>query len=157
MAESSTVQGKTISDSLSGIKKQIQSATDFTEKSQNQFNQIVSMVEDVQNQEAVIRNAMTEHEAGSSQILEATSHINNITNDVRDNFGIIKTSSAEIVKETENLDKEMIAMSKNINAIMGDLEDLGSELHGIDTIGRADEEVLERVEVKLNEWRKYAV
>ena len=157
LAESSAVQGKTINESLSGIKKQIQSATDFTEKSQTQFNQIVSMVEIVQNQETVIRNAMTEHEAGSGQILEATSHINNITSSIRSNFGTIKTSSASIVKETENLDKEMIQMSKNINTIMGDLEDMNNDLHNVDAIVKTDDETAEHIKNELDEWRKYAV
>ena len=157
LAENSGTQGKTINKSLSGIKKQIQSATDFTEKSQTQFNQIVGMIEDVRNQEIVIRNAMTEHEAGSSQILEAASHINSITSDVRSDFGVIKTSSEAIVEETEKLDKEMAAMSKDINIIMGNLEDMNNELRRINSIDKTDEKAIERIEVKLNEWRKHAV
>ena len=157
LAENSTAQGKTINKSLSGLKKQIQSATDFTEKSQNQFNQIVSMAEDVQNQETVIRNAMTEHEAGSSQILGAAGNIKSVTGDIRGSFGVIKTSSSSIVKETENLDKEMSGMSRDINTIMGDLEDLSSELRCINSIGRTCEDALRRIEAKLNEWNKHAV
>ena len=157
LAENSAVQGKTINKSLSGLKKQIQSMTDFTEKSQAQFNQIVSMVEEVRNQDAVIRNAMTEHEAGSTQILEATSNINTITGDIRNSFGVIKTSSAAIVKGTENLDKEMTGMNKGINTIMGSLEDLNGELLSIDTTGEADEKLIKSIEAKLNEWRQYAV
>ena len=157
LAENSTIQGATINKSLSGIKKQIQSATDFTEKSQIQFNQIVNMVEDVKNQEAVIRNAMTEHEAGNAQVLDATSHIHTITNDIRNSFGDIKTSSVAIVKETENLDNEMNMMSNDINTIMGDLEDFDGKLRDIYKIGKIDEELLERIQAKLNEWREYAV
>ena len=157
LAENSAVQGKTINKSLSGLKKQIQSATDFTEKSQMQFNQIVSMVEDVQNQEAMIRNAMTEHEAGSTQILEATSHINTITNDIRSSFGIIKTSQAEIVKETQNLDREMTGINKGINSIMGDLEDMNNGLREGDTICKPGTKIIESIETKFNKWRNYAV
>jgi len=157
LAENSAVQGKTINKSLSDLKKQIQSATDFTEKSQKQFNQIVSMAEDVQNQEAVIRNAMTEHESGSGQILEATNHINGITGDIRSNFGIIKTSGTAIVNETENLDNEMAKMSGEINALMGELEDLNTGLHGINAIGISDKELVKNIETELNEWRKYAI
>ena len=162
LAENSTVQGKTISKSLSGLKKQIQIATDFTEKSQTQFNQIVGMVEDVRNQEAMILNAMTEHEAGNSQILEASGHINTITNEIRSSFGAIKSSSATIVKETEDLDKEMAEMSIDINTLMGEWEDLNSWLFSIDAIGKTYDEAVKRIEVKLKEAKskersKYAV
>jgi len=157
LAESSAVQVKTISKSLSGLKNQIQSATDFTQKSQMQFNQIVSMAEDVQNQETVIRNAMTEHEAGNIQILEATSHINAITNEIRSSFGDIKASSTVIVKDTEILNKEMAEINKNINTIMDDVEDLNNGLHVFDATGETDKELFEHMEVKLKEWRDHAV
>ncbi|MCL2126921.1 MAG: methyl-accepting chemotaxis protein [Treponema sp.] len=157
LAESSAVQVKTISKSLSGLKNQIQSATDFTQKSQTQFDQIVSMAEDVQNQETMIRNAMTEHETGNLQILEATSHINTITNEIRSSFGEIKASSTAIVKETENLNKEMAGINKNINTIMDNAEDLNNGLHVFDTAGETGKDLVEHIEVKLKEWRDYAV
>ena len=157
LAENSATQVKTINKSLSGLKKQIQNATDFTEKSQKQFNQIVSMAEEVQSQESVIRNAMTEHESGSSQILEATGHINAITGDIRSNFSIIKTSSTSIVKETENLENEMSGMSKEINTIMGDMEDVNDDFNTINTIGKSDKELVEKIKEKISKWRGHAV
>ena len=157
LAENSAVQGKTINKSLSGLKNQIQNATNFIEKSQTQFNQIVGMVEEVRNQETVIQNAMAEHEAGNNQVLEATSHINAITHDIRDSFNEIKVSSTSIVRETETLDKEMAVMNKCINAIMGSLEDLSSDLHCTDAAGYADEKLSGNIADKLEDWRKYAI
>jgi len=151
LAENSAVQAKTIKKSLSDLNSLIQKATDFTEKSQAQFNQIVEKVEEVRNQEVVIRNAMTEQETGSGQILEATSHINAVTVDIRDSVGVIKVSSASIVKEAEILNKEMAEMSKEINSIMGDVEDMGHTLHRVDRNERNDEEVLKRMEEKVAE------
>ena len=157
LAENSAVQVKTISKSLSGLKTEIQKATDFTQKSQMQFDEIVSMAEDVQNQETVIRNAMTEHEAGNIQILEATSHINTITNEIRSSFGDIKASSGVIVKETENLNKEMNGINKNINTIMDNVEDLNNGLRIIDTMEETDKKPVERIKNNLKKWRDYAV
>jgi len=157
LAENSSVQGKTISKSLSGFKAQIQNATEITEKSQAQFNQIVAMVEDVRNQDAVIRDAMTRQEAGSGQILEAASRLNTITNDVRGSFELIKTSSASIVKEAGSLDRETAEMSREINNIMGDIEDLNNDLNRINTGGKTDKETIRRIEAKLTEWRNNAI
>jgi len=157
LAENSAVQVKMISKSLSGFKKQIQSATDFTRKSQTQFNQIVNMAEDVKNQEDIIRNAMSEHKAGNVQILEATGHINTITNEIRSSFGYIKTSSGKIVKETEILNKEMAGINMNINAIMGNVEDLNKGLDINDTTGETGKGLTDSIELKLKNWRNYAV
>jgi methyl-accepting chemotaxis protein len=157
LAENSAVQGKTINKSLSGLKTQIQNATEFIEKSQAQFNQIVDRVEDVRNQEVVIRNAMTEQEAGGGQILDAAAHINTITNDVRVSFETIKTSSASIVKEAENLDKEMAEMSRDINKIMGDIEDIQNGFSHIPVDRDRDDKAAQRINDKITEWRNYAV
>ena len=157
LAENSAVQVKTISKSLSGFKKLIQSAADFTQKSQMQFNQIVKMAEDVKNQETVIWNAMTEHETGNLQILEATGNINTVTNDIRDSFGDIKISSAGIAKETENLNKEITGINTNINTIMDYVEDLYNSFRTIVTIGETDKELVERIEGKLKDRGNYAV
>ena len=157
LAESSAIQVKTISKSLSGLKKLIQSATDFTQKSQTQFDQIVKMAEEVQNQETVILNAMTEHETGNLQVLEATANINAVTNEIRNSFGDIKTSSAAISRETENLNKEMTGINTNINTIMDNVEDLSSGLRGIITISETNKKLAESIEVKMKEGRTYAV
>ncbi|MDR2536917.1 MAG: methyl-accepting chemotaxis protein [Treponema sp.] len=157
LAENSAVQGKTINKSLSGLKTQIQNAIEFIEKSQAQFNQIVNKVEDVRDQEIVIRNAMTEQEAGSGQVLDATNHINTITNDVRASFKEIKTSSASIVKEAESLDKEMAEMSKDINRIMGDIEDIHNDFSRIHIDQDSNKEAVQRIHDKITEWRNYAV
>jgi methyl-accepting chemotaxis protein len=157
LAENSAVQGKTVNKSLSGLKTEIQNATEFIEKSQAQFNQIVGRVEDVRNQEIVIRNAMTEQAAGSSQILDAAGHINIITNDVRTSFKTIKTSSASIVKEAENLDKEMAEMSKDINRIMGDIEDIHNNFSHIHIDRDSNDEAIQRIKDKITKWRNHAV
>jgi methyl-accepting chemotaxis protein len=157
LAENSAVQGKTINKSLSGLKTQIQNAMEFIEKSQVQFNQIVGRVEDVRNQEIVIRDAMTEQGAGSGQILNAAVHINTITHDVRTSFKEIKTSSASIVKEAENLDKEMAEMSKDINRIMGDIEDIHNDFSHIHIDRDRDDKAIQRINDKITEWRNYAI
>ncbi|MDR1248851.1 MAG: methyl-accepting chemotaxis protein [Treponema sp.] len=157
LAENSAAQGKTINKSLSGLKAEIQNATEFIEKSQAQFNQIVGRVEDVRNQEMVIRNAMTEQEAGGGQILESAVHINDITNDVRVNFETIKTSSGSIVKEAENLDTEMAEMSRDINRIMGDIEDIHNGFSHIHIDRGRDDEAIQRINDTIVEWRNYAV
>jgi methyl-accepting chemotaxis protein len=157
LAENSAVQGKTVNKSLSGLKTQIQNATEFIDKSQTQFNQIVNRVEDVRSQEIVIRDAMTEQAAGGGQILEAAIHINTITNDVCANFETIKTSSASIVKEAENLDKEMAEMSKDINRIMGDIEDTHNDFNDIHIDHDSNAESERRINDKITEWMNYAV
>jgi methyl-accepting chemotaxis protein len=157
LAENSAVQGKTINKSLSALKKQIQNATEFIEKSQALFDQIVGRVEDVRNQETVIRDAMTEQGAGSGQILEAAVHISAITNDVRDSFKKIKNSSVSIVKEAENLDKEMAEMSKDINKIMGDIEDIHNDFSHIHINRDSNAETMRHINDKMTEWRNYAV
>jgi methyl-accepting chemotaxis protein len=131
LAENSSVQGKTISDTLTGIKKQITTATSLSGQSQEQFVYIVDLVEKVRNQEIVIKNAMAEQEIGGGQILDATRQIKDITGEVKDDAGKITASSSRILSEVKELEQETAEMSKGINALMDNIEDITAEIQHI--------------------------
>jgi methyl-accepting chemotaxis protein len=131
LAESSSVQGKTISDTLTGIKKQINTATALSGQSQGQFTSIVAQVEKVRNQEIVIKNAMEEQETGGGQILDATRQLQDITGEIKDDMGKITASSSRILSEVKGLEQETAEMSKEINALMDNIEDIIAEVQCI--------------------------
>ena len=128
LAENSSVQGKSISKVLTDLKAQINKATVLTGQSQEQFSRVVDLVEKVRNQEIIIKNAMIEQETGSSQILEATHQIQGITYEVRDRASRITASSSRILGGTKELETEMAEMSKVINSLMGNIEDVTEQV-----------------------------
>jgi methyl-accepting chemotaxis protein len=136
LAENSSTQGKSISTVLNNLKKQINSATGLSNESQGRFNNILALLDQVRNQETVIKNAMDEQTAGSAQILQAMREINEITGKVKDGSTEMMSANAAIANEmsrlagaTEEMSSEMDAIAGNTGQISGVVDKL-SEITG---------------------------
>ncbi|MCR5613093.1 methyl-accepting chemotaxis protein [Treponema sp.] len=103
LAEQSNSQGKTIGTQLSELQGRIKNVSDNTKTVQNQFERIFTLTEKVQQQELVIKNAMDEQNAGSSQVLEAISEIQSSTETVKNNTSLLLDGGTQIGKEMTTL------------------------------------------------------
>ena len=103
LAEQSNDQGKKINTQLSELQEIIQNVTNNTKSVQNQFEVIFELTNKVQQQEAVIKNAMDEQNAGSEQVLRSISEIQTSTDIVKENSGILLEGGKQIGEEMSNL------------------------------------------------------
>jgi methyl-accepting chemotaxis protein len=136
LAENSSTQGKSISTVLNNLKNQINTATGLSSESQERFSNILSLLDQVRNQEAVIKGAMDEQTAGSTQILQAMREINDITSQVKNGSAEMMNANATILTEmshlagaTEEMSAEMDAIAGNTGQISGAVNRL-SEITG---------------------------
>jgi len=126
LAENSASQGKSIGKILKELLEEINSVTGFTKQSQMELEKIEDLVNQARNQERTIRHAMNEQTTGSSQILQATHQIQEVTHEVRSGAKRITTSSSNILSGVTELEKETADISKSINTLMGNIEDVDS-------------------------------
>ena len=103
LAEQSNEQGKKINTQLSELQEIIASVSDNTKSVQNQFEVIFELTNKVQQQEAVIKNAMDEQNAGSTQVLQSINEIQNSTEIVKENSGILLAGGKQIGEEMGHL------------------------------------------------------
>ena len=103
LAEQSNEQGKKINTQLSELQEIITNVSENTKSVQNQFEVIFELTNKVQQQEAVIKNAMDEQNAGSAQVLQSINEIQNSTDIVKENSGILLTGGKEIGEEMGHL------------------------------------------------------
>ena len=103
LAEQSNEQGKKINTQLSELQEIIANVSENTKSVQNQFEVIFELTNKVQQQEAVIKNAMDEQNAGSAQVLQSINEIQNSTDIVKENSGILLTGGKEIGEEMGHL------------------------------------------------------
>lgn len=103
LAEQSNEQGKKINTQLSELQEIISNVSENTKSVQNQFEVIFELTNKVQQQEAVIKNAMDEQNAGSAQVLQSINEIQNSTDIVKENSGILLTGGKEIGEEMGHL------------------------------------------------------
>ena len=103
LAEQSNEQGKKINTQLSELQEIIENVSSNTKSVQNQFEVIFDLTSKVQDQESVIKNAMDEQNAGSTQVLQSISEIQSSTELVKSNSAILLDGGKQIGQEMYNL------------------------------------------------------
>ena len=103
LAEQSNEQGKKINTQLSELQEIIENVSNNTKSVQTQFEVIFDLTNKVQNQESVIKNAMDEQNAGSTQVLQSISEIQSSTDLVKSNSAILLEGGKQIGQEMNNL------------------------------------------------------
>lgn len=117
LAENSSGEGKKISVVLKSLKNQINTVALSSNKTQEQFESILTLLGHVRDQEVVIKNAMDEQDIGSGQVLEAMREINGITTKVKDSSAQMLTGSKEVLVEMERLAGITEEMSSGMDEI----------------------------------------
>ncbi|MCL2193851.1 MAG: diguanylate cyclase [Treponema sp.] len=106
LAESSSKQSKTIGGVLKSIKESIDKITKSTDGVLGKFNAIEDGVKIVAVQEANIVSAMEEQRQGSKQILQAVSHVNEVTHQVREAARRMVETSRETMHKTDDAETQ---------------------------------------------------
>ena len=104
LAEQSNTQGKSITGQLKQLQTDIEKVSKNSRDVQKQFEVIFELTNTVKNQDMVIKNSMEEQSAGSTQVLQAISEIQENTRSVRD-------GSMEILEGSNQIGKEMIVLA----------------------------------------------
>jgi len=137
LAESSSVQSKTISAVLKKIKGSIDKITKSTDNVLHEFEAIDSSVKIVAEQENNILNAMEEQSHGSKQVLQAIGQVSDITTQVKAGSHQMMTGSKEVIAESKNLENvtqeitggmnEMAAGANQINSAVTRVNELSGK------------------------------
>jgi len=148
LAESSGEQSKIISSVLKKIKGSIDKVGISTKNVLEKFDAIDKEIKIVVEQEGNIRNAMEEQGAGSKQILDAVSRLNDITYQVKNKAEEMSDGSKEVINESRNLENvtasltngmsEMAAGANQINTAVIQVREIsGKNKESIDTLIKA--------------------
>ena len=117
LAEQSNTQGKVITTQLKDLQQAIKSVADNTTDVQKQFEIIFNLTNTVREQEIVIKNAMEEQSAGSTQVLESISDIKTSSDTVKDNADILLEGGRQIANEMKLLSD----VTTHINSAMNEM------------------------------------
>jgi methyl-accepting chemotaxis protein len=91
---------------------------------------------DVGNQESVIKNAMEEQDVGSSQVLGAIAEINSITARVRDGSSSILEGSRIVVGEMERLSDITRQMGDGMDEIVSGTNGINEAIQNVNQIAQ---------------------
>jgi methyl-accepting chemotaxis protein len=154
LAENSGEQSKTISTVLKKIKDSIDKITKSTEIVLNKFEAIDGGIRTVSNQEENIRSAMEEQSAGSKQILEAISLLNDVTQMVKGGSQEMLEGSKQIIQESKNLEIATQEISNGMNDMATGAEQINTAVSRVQEISGQNKE---SVNILVREVSKFKV
>jgi len=104
LAENSGKEAKQISDVLKKIKKLIDATFGKTVSVQGEFENVVQLSENVRNQEATVKEAVSEQNNGSAKLLESIVHMKDQMTAVSDAAKNLKNETSLIEQQIAGLD-----------------------------------------------------
>ncbi|MCL2176218.1 MAG: methyl-accepting chemotaxis protein, partial [Treponema sp.] len=140
LAESSSIQSKTISTVLKKIKSSIDKITQSTENVLNRFEAIDSNVLTVSEQEEVIRNAMEEQKEGSKQLLDGVTKVNDITRLVKSGSNEMLEGANEVIHESANLEKVTQEITSGMNEMASGADQINVAVNHVNEISIRNQE-----------------
>ncbi len=153
LAEDSSVQGKRISDALSGLKDLISTIADSSQDIQNQFGVIFENTKKVSEQEAVIKSAMDEQNAGSQQILNAMKEINTITDEVKEGAAEMELGGKEVIIEMEKLTSVTSEISGSMTEMSAGIGEITNAIVSVNEKAKENEESIGNVVNEINKFK----
>ena len=128
LAEQSNTQGKNIGNQLSELQDIIQGVSDNTKAVQTQFEVIFDLTSKVQQQEAVIRNAMDEQNEGNVQVLQSINEIKSSADVVKENTNVLLSGGKQIGEEMKNLENVTQEITDSMNKMSADSSEITQEV-----------------------------
>lgn len=150
LAEESNNQGNRISDELSELQKLIVNLVDKTKNVQKQFGIIYNITGTVKSQEEVIKNAMNEQAAGSSQVLTAMSDIRSSTGIVSSNATAISNGGKLIEEKLKNLENATVEINSAMDKISTDSQSIISGVIAVEKNGSKNIDNLNKLKNGVN-------
>ena len=119
LAEESSTQGKTITSTLKILSGEIEMLSNAAKTTEDKFNTIFNLSEQVKTMSQNVMNTMREQENGSREVLTAIRDINIVTNQVND-------GSAEMLKGGENVAIEMQKLDAMTRVITDSMNEMAA-------------------------------
>jgi methyl-accepting chemotaxis protein len=143
LAESSGKQSKTISLVLRKIAASINKIGGSANTVLQKFEAIDMGVKTVSVQEEHIRKAMEDQNAGSKQILDAVTLLNNINQVVKNGSVEMLTGSNEVIKESKTLDSVTQHLTDGVNEMALGAEQINTAIGRVNVISSENKESID--------------
>jgi methyl-accepting chemotaxis protein len=140
LADNSSEQSKTIGTVLKKIREAMDKITKSTNNVITRFEAIDSGVKTVAEQEENIRQAMEEQGEGSKQLLQGTSNLNGITQQVKAGSEEMLEGSKEVINESQNLEKITQEISSGMNEMVSGAEQVNIAVNNVNGMATKNRE-----------------
>ena len=154
LAEESSVQGKTITDTLKNLSDDIRGLAESSKIVEEKFNAIFQLAENVRGMSAELTAAMREQENGSREVLAAIKNINSVTVEVKNGSEEMLIGGKGVAKEMLKLDSLTAVIKDSMNEMSAGVSQINNAVNEVNDLAMKNKQSIEGL---AGEVRKFKV
>ena len=153
LAEESSAQGKTITDTLKKLSDDIKGLSDSSKIVEEKFNAIFQLSENVRGMSAELTAAMKEQENGSREVLSAIKNISSVTLEVKNGSEEMLTGGKGVAEEMEKLDKLTEIIKDSMNEMSAGVQQINNAVHEVNSLARKNKDSIEGLAEEVGKFK----
>ena len=154
LAEESSSQGKTITETLKHLTDEIAGLAKSSTIVEEKFNVIFKLSEDVRGMSSELNAAMHEQENGSREVLAAIKNISTITGEVKDGSAEMLEGGKGVADEMRKLNSLTEAIKENMNNMSNGVSQINNAVQEVNSLAQQNKRSIEN---RASEVKKFKV
>ena len=153
LAEESSTQGKTITETLKVLSAEIETLSASAKTAEEKFNIIFSLSDQVKTMSQNLMDAMREQENGSKEVLSAIRDINTVTNQVNDGSAEMLRGGENVAQEMQKLDELTRVITDSMNEMASGAVQISNAVQEVNTISQKNKESIENLSKEVGKFK----
>ena len=153
LAEESSTQGKTITETLKVLSGEIEALSSSSKTAEEKFNAIFTLSEQVKMMSQNLMDAMREQENGSKEVLIAIRDINTVTNQVNDSSAEMLCGGENVAQEMQKLDELTRVITDSMNEMVSGAVQISNAIQEVNAISQKNKESIESLSKEVGKFK----
>ena len=153
LAEESSVQGKTITDTLKNLSDDIRGLAESSKVVEEKFNAIFQLAENVRGMSAELTAAMREQENGSREVLAAIKNINSVTVEVKNGSEEMLIGGKGVAKEMLKLDSLTAVIKDSMNEMSAGVSQINNAVNEVNELAMKNKQSIEGLAGEVGKFK----
>ena len=153
LAEESSAQGKTITDTLKKLSDDIKGLSDSSKIVEEKFNAIFQLSENVRGMSAELTAAMREQENGSREVLAAIKNISSVTVEVKSGSEEMLVGGKGVADEMRKLDQLTAVIKDSMNEMAAGVQQINNAVQEVNDLARKNKDSIEGLAEEVGKFK----
>ena len=153
LAEESSAQGKTITDTLKKLSDDIKGLSDSSKIVEEKFNAIFQLSENVRGMSAELTAAMREQENGSREVLAAIKNISSVTVEVKSGSEEMLVGGKGVADEMRKLDQLTAVIKDSMNEMAAGVQQINRAVQEVNDLARKNKDSIEGLAEEVDKFK----
>ena len=153
LAEESSVQGKTITDTLKNLSDDIRGLAESSKIVEEKFNAIFQLAENVRGMSAELTAAMREQENGSREVLAAIKNINSVTVEVKNGSEEMLIGGKGVANEMQKLDSLTAVIKDSMNEMSAGVSQINNAVSEVNELAMKNKQSIEGLAGEVGKFK----